>query len=180
MSAAKKLLKENDYEDVSVGAILAESDLSTRSFYRHFASKDELLIAMHRSNAEKVGQRLREGVDAAASPREALEAWVDEALRLHFDARAAQLVAVFDSASARRAVGYEEATRVAVELMVDPLRDVLEAGRASGEFPLAHPEQDVLSIHALVRNASRSGLLRTRADARDHVLRFALAGLGVR
>ena len=178
MSAAKKLLKENDYEHVSVGAILEESDLSTRSFYRHFSSKDALLIAMYRSNAEKVGQRLREGVDAADSPRAALEAWVDEALRLRYDARAAQLVAVFDSASARRAVGYEEVAQEAVELMVRPLREVLEAGKASGDFPLAHPEHDVLAIHALVWNASRWGLIRTRAEAREHVMRFSLAGLG--
>jgi AcrR family transcriptional regulator len=178
LQAAKKLLQENDYEDVNVGSILTESGLSTRSFYRHFASKDELLVAMFRTDAERIGQRLQEQVQTAGSPREGLEAWIDEMLRLRFDARTANRVAIFDSTSARRASGYADAEVEAVGLMVQPLVEVLEAGRASGDFPQAEPARDALTIHALVWNAIRSQRDLDRQGARTHVLRFALAAIG--
>lgn len=177
-SAARKLLQENDYEDVSVGAILSESGLSTRSFYRHFASKDELLVAMYRQEAEKVGRRLQSAVEAAGSPRAALEAWIDEILRMRYDARTASRVAIFDSSSARRAAGYAEVELDTVRLMVQPLREVLEAGLDSGDFPLSEPALDALAIHALVWNAVRSKRSLSRDEARAHVMRFALGGLG--
>jgi AcrR family transcriptional regulator len=41
-----------------VADILNEADLSTRSFYRHFASKDQLLCALFRREAEAAAARL--------------------------------------------------------------------------------------------------------------------------
>ena len=41
--AALAVMERNGYQDAAVAEILSEAGLSTRSFYRHFQSKDELL-----------------------------------------------------------------------------------------------------------------------------------------
>lgn len=180
LDAATELLKKNDFEDVGVGAILAQSGLSTRSFYRHFSSKDELLMVLYHQNAEQAGRRLAARVAAAGNPREGLESWVDELLSLGYDPRKARRVAFFDAPSARRAGGYGSAEREAMMLLADPLLEVLEQGKADGSFPLAEPDRDVRSINALVWDVIRWNPRRmSRAAALAHVLRFALPGLGV-
>jgi AcrR family transcriptional regulator len=164
---------------VSVGAILDESGLSTRSFYRHFGSKDELLIVMYRQNAVQTAEILTAAVRSAADPRTGMEAWIDGMLRLRYDARTARRVAIFGAPSARRAVGYAEAERDARTLLIAPLLAVLTAGRAGGSFPLAEPEHDARSIYALVWDVMRwEGSEVTRIDAKRHVLRFALSAVG--
>src|SRR4051812_570189 len=132
VEATLTLLRRNDFEDVTVAAILEESSLSTRSFYRHFSSKDELLCAMYRDNAERAAARLVAATATADTPRRAVQAWVDECLGLAYDRRRAERVAIFDSASARRAVGYEEVSREAVEGLTAPLVGILERGLVDG------------------------------------------------
>ena len=60
--AALVVMERNGYHDAAVADILAEADLSTRSFYRHFESKDQLLCALYRREAEACR-------GAAATPR---------------------------------------------------------------------------------------------------------------
>jgi AcrR family transcriptional regulator len=177
VDATKVLLQRNDYEDVSVGAILTEAGLSTRSFYRHYASKDELLITLYAENAGRAAQRLTARVASAETSREGLEHWVDELLSFAFDPRKARRVAIFDAPSARRAVGYGDAQIAAHKLLIDPLREVLERGLRDGSFPSATPERDARSIYALVWDVIRwqPPVLATEAFA--HIMRFALPGL---
>jgi AcrR family transcriptional regulator len=180
LDAATALLKRNDYEEVSVGAILTESGLSTRSFYRHFTSKDELLIVLYQQNAEQAGHRLSARVATSSSPLHAVESWVEEMFSLAYDPRKARRVAIFDAPSARRAAGYDEAQRRGIKLLTDPLVEALERGRADGSFPLTSPALDARSISALVWDVIRWSPRRMpRAEAIAHVLRFSLPGLGV-
>src|ERR1700761_6713038 len=66
--AALVVMQRNGYADVAVADILAEAGLSTRSFYRHFESKDQLLCALYRHEAEGAADRLTAKVSAAATP----------------------------------------------------------------------------------------------------------------
>ena len=47
----------NDYASATVQDILDEAGLSTRAFYRHFGSKDDLFHALFRREAELVAER---------------------------------------------------------------------------------------------------------------------------
>jgi AcrR family transcriptional regulator len=179
LDATTNLLKTRTYEDVSVGSILAESGLSTRSFYRHFASKDELLIVLHNHNAAQAGKRLAIRMARAASSLEAVESWVDEVLSFGYDPRKARRAAIFTAPSARRTPGYGAAVQAAMKLVTDPLQEAIERGRLDGSFPLALPDRDARSIAALVWDViSWTPRRLSRAEARAQVLRFALPGLG--
>ncbi len=98
LNAALVVMERNGYTDAAVADILDEADLSTRSFYRHFESKDQLLCALFRREADTVATRLRAKVDATRTPREALRAWIDEILSFGHDRVKAARVSVLGSA----------------------------------------------------------------------------------
>ena len=61
LDAAMEVMGRNGYVDASVADILREANLSTRSFYRHFESKDQLLCALYRHEAENAAAEGRQG-----------------------------------------------------------------------------------------------------------------------
>ncbi len=69
MRAAYGLVGSSESGSTSVQDILTVAGLSTRAFYRHFPSKDELILAMCRAEYERVLGGLSDAIAVAASPR---------------------------------------------------------------------------------------------------------------
>ena len=181
--AALAVMQRNGYSDAAVVDILREADLSTRSFYRHFESKDQLLCALFRREAEEAAARLNAKVDGAPGPRAALVAWIDEILSFgHHRAKVAR-VSVLGSPGAMKADGYDEEMRHASKLLMEPLTALLIAGRADGSFPLADPAADAPLIQSAVWAAAGLNPTRdrpaTRAEASRQVRSFCERALGV-
>jgi AcrR family transcriptional regulator len=176
------VMGRNGYVDASVADILREANLSTRSFYRHFESKDQLLCALYRREAEAAVDRLNTKVDAAPSPRAALDAWIDEILSLGQHRAKAARVRVLGSPGAMRAEGYEEETRHASKLLMAPLEALIAAGAADGSFPLADPAADAPLIRSVVWSAAGLTPSRdwptSRGDAVRQVRSFCARALG--
>jgi|HubBroStandDraft_6_1064221.scaffolds.fasta_scaffold587793_2 AcrR family transcriptional regulator len=183
LDAALVVMRRNSYAAASVADILDEAQLSTRAFYRHFDSKDALLRAMYRRDAESVARQLRAATEAAPDPVSALQAWIDGYLGVFFDPRKAERSAVMTSEGTRRAAGYEEEERRALAELLAPLLDVLRAGAGAGVFSSLSPERDAVTIHAVATSvgaARRPGAKRFNLDAaRDHVRRFCWPALGL-
>jgi len=184
LDAALVVMRRNGYAAASVADILDAAGLSTRAFYRHFGSKDALLRAMYRRDADAVAAELREATEVAAGPVAALEAWLDGFLALFFDPRRVERAAVMTSEGTRRAAGYHEEEQRAEAAIVAPLVEVLRRGHESGVLTSPTPERDAYAIYAVA--ASASGTRRTvgtgrfdRAAARAHVMRFCWPGLGL-
>lgn len=68
VEAAYQILAANDGANVSVREILRGAGLSTRAFYRHFQSKDDLLLAMLRDEADAITDRLDAVAAGADTP----------------------------------------------------------------------------------------------------------------
>jgi AcrR family transcriptional regulator len=169
---------------VSVAAILDAAGMSTRAFYRHFESKDELFLAMLKHDAEGVARRMRSVADETpGGPIAALTAVVDYMLGLAYDPRPRAHIVVLDSDEVRVAKGYREAH---AELRVEREKifaDILRRGRRDGTFPLAEPERDAAAIHALVDRAFTAPMLGLGPDRErlvGYVVDFALRALGAR
>ena len=94
-------------QDFTVADILAAAGVSTRSFYRHFESKDALLCAMYRRDAEWAAERLNKRLADVTSPVEAVTWWIDEIFGLVRNARRAERVAVLGSITGSRTDGAE-------------------------------------------------------------------------
>jgi AcrR family transcriptional regulator len=171
LDAALVVMERNGYVDANVAEILREADLSTRSFYRHFDSKDQLLCALYRREAQDAAARLSAEVDAATTPRDALAAWIDEILTLGHDRAKAARLKVLTSRGAMRADGYAEATREASQLLIAPLERILAEGAADGTFPLADPRADAALIQSVVWAAAGLNPARDRPVSRAEAVR---------
>jgi len=181
LDAALAVMERNGYVDAAVADILREADLSTRSFYRHFESKDQLLCALYRREAEAAVARLRAKVDAAPDPRAALDAWIDEILSFGHHRTKAARVAVLGSPGAMRAEGYAEETRRAAGLLMAPLQTLLADGVSDGTFPLADPDADAPLVQSVVWAAAGLNPTREklpRAEASRQVRSFCERALG--
>jgi AcrR family transcriptional regulator len=183
LDAALVVMERNGYVDAAVADILREADLSTRSFYRHFESKDQLLCALFRREADSAAARLRAKVDAAATPRAALHAWIDEILSFgHHRVKAAR-VSVLGSPGAMKAEGYVDEMRHASEVLTAPLEALLRDGAADGSFPLADPVADAPLVRSVVWTAAGLNPARekatTRTEAARQVRSFCERALGV-
>jgi AcrR family transcriptional regulator len=182
LDAALAVMERNGYVDAAVADILREADMSTRSFYRHFESKDQLLCAVYRREAEAAAVRLQAKVEAAQSPRSALDAWIDEILSFGHNRAKAARVAVLGSPGAMRAEGYADETRHAAKLLMAPLEAVLEQGAADGSFPLADPVADAPLVQSVVWAAAGLNPTRDklpRPEASRQVRSFCERALGI-
>ena len=183
LDAALAVMERNGYAEATVADILQEADLSTRSFYRHFESKDQLFCTLFRRKAEAAGERLAAKVGAASNPRAALATWIDEMLELGRHRVKAARVHVLGSPTAMRAEGYADEMRHASTLLMEPLEALLAAGKKDGSFPLADPGADAPLIQSVVWSAA--GLtptreqLASRAEAARRVHSFCERALGV-
>jgi AcrR family transcriptional regulator len=180
--AAFAVVARAGYEDVTVADILAEAGMATRSFYRHFASKDDLLNAMFRRDARRFAASVTRRVADAPGPWEALVVWVDEILALSLDEPRAQRAAVLGSPAAMRSLAPGELHR-AHDLLVAPLTATLVAGRSGGVFAGIRPEADAPLVSAATwETLTRARDAAERADAdrlRADLLSFLRRALSV-
>lgn len=181
LGAALEVLAANQGRDATVADILEQSGLSTRAFYRHFETKEDVIRALYRRDSDAFGDQLCRRV-ADRPPREALEVWINELLGLAYERRRAERVSTLSSPVVQRVIAGGEEERLGLASLAEPLRSVLAEGLATGDFPAARPDLDVLTILAMVFEAvawARTGaVVLTRRQAVEHLLRFALPALG--
>jgi AcrR family transcriptional regulator len=182
LSAASKIVRDDGVRALSVAEVLSRTQLSTRAFYRHFDSKDQLVSAVFLEMARVEMVRLRQKMATGADPVHAVAAWIDGRLDLAFneqirsDLRQMSLEAQSQMFASPELVGpsYAEILR--------PLVQELERGRNMGVFSDIDPENDALSIHGVVwagvERQWSTGSCDQR-NVRDRVQNFCLRGLGV-
>jgi AcrR family transcriptional regulator len=181
LEAARNVLREKGVSGMTVRDVLAQADLGTRAFYRHFASKDDLVLAMFTGAAAQEAERLRRKMASASDPLAAVIAWIDGRLDLAFDRRiAAKLQALSTEAQLRRRETPAE-LQLAFDMMLAPLVEQLRMGHARGLFTEVNPELDARSIHDVVWGvveAHWSGFPQRKRETRDRVVRFCLLAIG--
>jgi len=174
MRAAFELIGRNGSRATSVHDILDATGLSTRTFYRHFRSKDELVVAMYRVDSDRVTASLVAAVDAAPTPLDALDAWIGAYLDIAYDARRIRHARVLSSPEVASAEGFDAAHVEGSAAQRAPLVDALRRGRADGSLPAAQPEADAFAIQAVVVAHLRSRMERdgtlTRGEAHAYVV----------
>jgi AcrR family transcriptional regulator len=184
MDAAYRRLAARGGANVSMTEILSEADLSTRAFYRHFDSKDELLLALYRRDSERLTAATESLVTAAATPREALTRWISSMLRVATEPRRRRRALLLSSPEVARARGYAVEQQRTAAAQEDGLARVLARGRADGSFPLTDPGPDARSIRAALFRVFDDLITGTStvdgATARAQVTDFALRAVGAR
>ena len=183
VEAAFACLAEPHEGPIPVQAILARAGVSSRAFYRHFQSKDDLFLAMLDQVTERLAVRLDEiAAESGPGPIGQLGAWLDQMFTLATDTGLHFYLEVLDCDEMRSAKGYREARELSRARRETSLTDILSAGRADGSFPLAVPESDAIAIAALVSRELTSTRISDPTQlltARARVEGFAMRALGV-
>ncbi|WP_331766812.1 TetR/AcrR family transcriptional regulator [Embleya sp. NBC_00896] len=171
VDATYRVVERTGSLDPTMRDILRESGLSNQAFYRHFRSKDELLVALLDDGRRRMAEYLEHRMSAATDVPGKVAAWIEGVLAQAGDPVAAARTRPFVAHQDRLAELFPTEQRNSVEAMVRPLREAL-----------ATTDADALAVYRLtlatLHDHLRAG---TAVDAEDtaHTVRFALAGLGL-
>ena len=167
-SALDTLLETQNFESITFSAIAGAAEVGRTAMYNHFPDKDTLLVeyAIHET-ADYISQ-LQAGVDGAASPREAVAAYVRTQLDLTVSFH-------MPHSMSRNSLSEETASRMRehVVMIEDVLRQIVREGVASGDFAAdLEVDSTVRIINALLVGST------ARRFSRPALERFVLRGLG--
>jgi AcrR family transcriptional regulator len=181
LAAASTALREQGVRGLSIAAVLERAGLSTRAFYRHFASKDELVAAVFLQTARIEKRRLRRRMAAATTEIEAVAAWIDGRLDLAFDEDIGLDLRRLSLEAQSQTLASPALIQPAYAEMLAPLIEALQRGLRSGVFRDVEPVSGAQFIHGVVW----VGIDRQwttgegeRDELRQRILHFVLRGLG--
>jgi AcrR family transcriptional regulator len=182
LAAASKSVREQGVGGLSVSAVLDRAGLSTRAFYRHFESKDQLVAAVFLEMARAEKRRLARKMAEAPTPVEAVAAWIDGRLDLAFDENVKSDLRRLSQEAQSQMFASPELIQPAFTQMLEPLIEQLQHGLELGMFHDIDPLTEAQSIQGVVWASTERQWAAgdcKRADVRAHALRFCLRGLGV-
>jgi AcrR family transcriptional regulator len=182
LAAASESLREQGVQGLSIAAVLQRTELSTRAFYRHFESKDQLVSHVFLEMARTEKRRLRRRMAAAGGPAEAVAAWIDGRLDLAFSESIKSDLRHMSLEAQSQRFASPELIQPAYAEMLEPLIDQIQRGLEQCAFRDVNPMSGAQSIQGVVW-ASTERQWATgdceRAEVRQRTLRFCLRGLGV-
>ncbi len=182
VAAASKSVREQGVRGLNVATVLEQAQLSTRAFYRHFESKDQLVEAVFGEITRAEVLRLTEKMTAAATPVEAVAAWIDGRLDIAFDDDVIAELRHGSLGPPSNGFDSPEMVMPGYSAILEPLVEQLQRGLELGVFKDIVPPTAAKSIHGVVWAGTRRRWAVNqwdRDDVRQRVLRFCLRGLGV-
>ncbi|WP_319436908.1 TetR/AcrR family transcriptional regulator [Mycobacterium sp. RTGN5] len=182
LSAASKLVREEGVRALSIAAVLSRAHLSTRAFYRHFDSKDQLVAAVFVEMARVEKLRLRSRMAEYDDPVRAVAEWIDGRLDLAFNEQIRSDLRKMSLEAQSQMFAEPELVGPAYTEILLPLREQLERGSKAGVFVGIDPDAEALCIQGTVwANVERHWATGDceLSSLRERVLRFCLRGLGV-
>lgn len=180
LAAAVAIVREEGVRALGISHVLARAQLSTRAFYRHFDSKDQLVAAMFLQMANFERQRLEEAM-AGRNPVDAVAAWIDGRLDLAFDEQIQSDLRKLSLEAQSQMFAAPELVGPAYAQMLRPLIEQIECGMRAGLFVEGDAEAAALSLHGVVWANVEQQWATSRCDRdeiRAGVQRFCLRGLG--
>jgi AcrR family transcriptional regulator len=183
VAAALQSLREQGVRGLSVAAVLDRAELSTRAFYRHFESKDQVVAAAFLEMAHAEKRRLQRKMTKAGNPVEAVSAWIDGRLDLAFDENIKSDLRSLSLEAQSQIFAAPQLVQPAYEELLKPLIEQLNDGLRSGVFHDVDPVTGAQSIQGVVWASTERQWAAAnceRAEVRRRAIRFCLRGLGVR
>lgn len=182
LAAATTTVREEGVDGLSIAAVLQRAALSTRAFYRHFGSKDDLVAAVFLEGARAEKRRLKRRMAGAATEIAAVAAWIDGRLDLAFDERLGNDLRRLSLEAQSQTFASPGVVQPAYVEMLAPLSEAIGRGLQDGVFHRVDPVTDAQFIHGVVWAGIDQHWAKgacARDDLRQRIQRFCLRGLGV-
>ena len=138
IQVATQMLYESGSLDFTVQDLVERSKMSLRSFYQHFASKDDLLLAVFEEAIRSFVDGLRASIAAETDPLEKLRVYVTSFYGAGQSANRRASAALTRYLMMLTADDPSELARV-LEPQVSLLNEIVDEGVASGAFRLDVP-----------------------------------------
>ncbi len=181
VDATFSLIERTGSLDPSMREILAEAGLSTQAFYRYFASKDELMLALLDEGRRRLVETLVRRMSRSADPGEQVRAWIEGVIAQASNAAAAARTRPWVLSEPRLAELFPREQQASVELLVVLLREPIT--RLEG--PNKRPKADDAAVAATMVYQLTFATLRTHmvagtkpdSEEREALVRFCLRGV---
>jgi AcrR family transcriptional regulator len=176
LAAAVRVMERVAPEAPRVSDIVAEAGSSNKAFYRYFAGKDDLILAVLERGIAMVVSYLEHQMAKESAPGEQIARWIEGALAQVADP---QLISM-----SRAAVGQMSASansRLAGDEILAPLRTLLTqpVGALGQPDPARDADEVFFCTIGTMRRYVGSTAQPSRADI-DHLVNFCLRGIGAR
>jgi AcrR family transcriptional regulator len=180
LRAGFELVRRKGVLEPRVDEIVAEAGLSNQTFYRHFGSKDELLLALLDDGIRTLRSYVDHRMSKARTPERKIRSWLAGVLEQALNEEAARATRPFAVSRARLSERFPEEVGESEAQLTALLRAAIQEAVDAGELPHADPQRDSELVHALAmawleRKLAEAAPAR-RADA-EHLIEFALHGL---
>jgi TetR/AcrR family transcriptional regulator, fatty acid metabolism regulator protein len=183
LQAAEELFFEQGYHETSIDDIAARVGIAKGTIYLHFASKEDLVLALFERGMRLMLRALDRALSSDGSPREKLRA-VIEYVYGSMSGQRFQLMSTM-LRSPELLGRLHEKRHLLGDLWEEPMRRVaalLELGKATGEFDPTIPTPVMLSLFGSLLTPQGYHRLVTRdhmplEDVVHHVSRFFFKGI---
>ena len=184
LTAAMQVLERSGWWGFKVESVLKQANLSTRSFYRHFEKKTDLLLALLEVELTGAAVALRKRTSAAGSPADKVRAYIAATIDMAYREDLVKPSSLFASHWRELLPEYPEAINRCTERLMAPLAETIEAGVACGDFTSADPVADARAIFYLVAGITADqatlGGTTPREELEHMVLPFIGRAIGLR
>jgi AcrR family transcriptional regulator len=180
LEAAFVLIRRNNDLEPRVSEVIREAGLSNQAFYRHFPSKQALLVAVLDEGVRVLAGYLAHRMRSERSPLGQVRAWLLGVLEQALDPEGAAATRPFALARGRLAESFPEEVAASERQLTALVQDAIHAAASAGEIPPGDPDRDAESLYHLAMGWVQARLVENRpADRRDaeRLVEFALAGL---
>jgi AcrR family transcriptional regulator len=180
LEGAYRMIRRDGVVEPGVRELLAEVGLSNRSFYRHFATKDEFLLVLLEDIQGRLTADLAARMAVHAQPQARIRAWVLGVLDQAVDPATATLGRPFLVHGPRLQEAYPDVYRATGAELLGLLEGAIRDAVADGRVVSADPHGDARAIFHLVFSVMQSHVLGRTAPAtseQEALLDFAVRAL---
>ena len=175
LAAAVRVMERVAPEPPRVSDIVAEAGSSNKAFYRYFAGKDELILAVMERGVAIVVSYLQHQMAKESTPHGKIARWIEGTL-----AQVAQPDLIRKSRAAAGQMSAGTNWRTVDQEMMWPLRDLLtEPVAALGSSDVERDVEAVFCCTAATLRRYMGSADRPGPEDIAHVVQFCLLGLGV-
>jgi AcrR family transcriptional regulator len=155
-----------------VADIVAAAGMSNDAFYRHFASKDELVAAILEDGTERLRSYLAHQMDKASTPDGKVRRWVEGVLAQAADeeSAAATRAVLWNAGGLGNALVSGSPETVLATLLEQPFAELGSASAALDASLVAH------AVVGRLSDSLRQGARPTKADT-ERITAFCLAAV---
>ena len=174
LEAAHQVLDRSGWWGFKVESVLKQANLSTRSFYRHFDKKSDLLLALLEKELGGAAVHLRRVTAAQDNPSDRIRAYIAADIDMAYLEELAKPSSLFASHWRELLPEYPEAFERCLDKMMEPLIEAIEEGVADGTINSPDPKADAIAIFHLVSTLTADQATLSAATPREEIEHIVL------